>query len=153
MISFCTIGTLATSVSTPRSPRATITASAASTIDARLSMASRFSILATTRATEPRVRSSSFSSFTSTADRTNDRLTKSTPADAAHSACCQSAALIAATESFTPGRLTPWRLRIVPPWITRHRTQSALRSSTTRLIVPSASITESPTESSSTSGA
>ncbi|NBW97466.1 MAG: hypothetical protein EBR28_12250 [Planctomycetia bacterium] len=29
-------------------------------------------------------------------------------------ACCQSAALIAATESFTPGRFTPWRLRTSP---------------------------------------
>ena len=151
MICFCIIGMLATSISTPRSPRATITASAASTIESRLSIASRFSILATTRAFEPRVRSSSLSSFTSTALRTNDRLTKSAPAAAAHSACFQSAALIAATESFTPGRFTPWRLRISPPCTTRQRASVAERSSTTRLIVPSASITASPTDSSSMS--
>jgi len=107
MICFCTIGIVATSISTPRSPRATITASAASTMLGRLSMASRFSILATTRASDPRVRSSSLSSFTSTAERTNERLTKSAPPRAAHSACCQSDWLIAGTDSLTPGRFTP----------------------------------------------
>ena len=58
MIRFCTAGTRVTSSSTPRSPRATITASASATIASRLASACGFSILATIRARLPR-RSSS----------------------------------------------------------------------------------------------
>ena len=47
MISFCARGTRSGAVSTPKSPRATITASDASTMFSRSSSASGFSILAT----------------------------------------------------------------------------------------------------------
>ena len=107
IICFCTIGILATSISTPRSPRATITTSAPSMMDSRFSSASRFSILATTRAEDCRVRSNSLRRLTSTEDRTKERLTKSAPSEAAHSACFQSSALIAATDRSTPGKFTP----------------------------------------------
>ncbi len=48
MIIFCTMGTASGGVSTPRSPRATMIASATSMIPSMLSTASGFSILATT---------------------------------------------------------------------------------------------------------
>jgi hypothetical protein len=47
MIRFCTSGICARSVSTPRSPRATMTASAAAAISSSFASARRFSILAT----------------------------------------------------------------------------------------------------------
>ena len=55
MIRFCSSGTIAAPISTPRSPRATITASASATISSSASIASAFSIFAITRALEPRV--------------------------------------------------------------------------------------------------
>ena len=54
MIRFCRVGTSSVDSSTPRSPRATITPSAASRIWGRSSMASRFSILAMTGMVPPR---------------------------------------------------------------------------------------------------
>ena len=56
---FWIAGTRATSISTPRSPRATITASDCATIASRFSTACGFSILATIRARLPRRSSSS----------------------------------------------------------------------------------------------
>ena len=53
MISFCTTGTTSGDSSTPRSPRATITASAAATTSQRFSTASGVSILATTGVGRP----------------------------------------------------------------------------------------------------
>ena len=70
MIRFCSTGICATSISTPRSPRATITASAACTISSSRSSASRFSILATTPALDPADRTMSFSARTSSGERT-----------------------------------------------------------------------------------
>ena len=75
MISFCTNGTSATPISTPRSPRATIRASLAATISSRLVTASAFSILAITRAELPCSRIRSRRSRTSSALRTNDSAT------------------------------------------------------------------------------
>jgi len=46
MMRFCHIGTSAGGISTPRSPRATMTASAAATMSATAASASFFSILA-----------------------------------------------------------------------------------------------------------
>ena len=65
MICFWTAGTFATSISTPRSPRATITASASAMIASRLATACGFSILATIRARHPRASSSARSRVTS----------------------------------------------------------------------------------------
>ena len=56
MIRFCSSGTVAAPISTPRSPRATITASASASTSSSASTASAFSIFAITRAVEPRSR-------------------------------------------------------------------------------------------------
>ena len=58
MMRFCTGGTEASPISTPRSPRATITASDASRILSRFSTASARSTLATSPALEPSARTS-----------------------------------------------------------------------------------------------
>ena len=64
MMRFCSSGTRATPASTPRSPRATMTASVASTMASRLSIADSVSILAMMRIPVPPMilRSSSMSS-------------------------------------------------------------------------------------------
>ncbi len=72
MIRFWTIGTSSVPSSTPRSPRATMTPSVAARMDARLSTASGFSILAITGIVSPIDRMSSLASSTSSARRTND---------------------------------------------------------------------------------
>ena len=53
MIRFCSSGTSAAPISTPRSPRATITASVSASTSSRSSIASAFSIFAITCACEP----------------------------------------------------------------------------------------------------
>ena len=78
MICFCTAGTLDVSISTPRSPRATITASASAMIASRLATACGFSILATIRARLFRLSSSSRSRVMSSACRTNESPTYAT---------------------------------------------------------------------------
>ncbi len=75
MMSFCSSGTSGAPISTPRSPRATITASDTWTIASRSSIASAFSILAITRAVDPAAATRSHSSATSSARRTNDSAT------------------------------------------------------------------------------
>ena len=72
MIRFWTIGTSSVPSSTPRSPRATITPSAASRIASRFSTACGFSILAMTGVASPIDRTRAFASRTSSARRTND---------------------------------------------------------------------------------
>ena len=79
MIRFCRSGTAAGPISTPRSPRATITASASARISSSASIASAFSILAITPAREPASLISLRRSRMSAAERTNDRATKSAP--------------------------------------------------------------------------
>ena len=78
MIRFCRSGTAAGPISTPRSPRATITPSASARISSSTSTASAFSIFAITRAREPASSISLRRSRTSAAERTNDSATKST---------------------------------------------------------------------------
>src|SRR5437773_2614977 len=72
-------GTRSSAISTPRSPRATMTPSASSRISSMWSQAAGFSILATTRAGfRPMCRRSA---ATSAELRTNDSATKSTPVE------------------------------------------------------------------------
>ena len=75
MIRFWISGTSATPISTPRSPRATMTASVSPSSSCRQSTASAFSILAITRAREPACSIRSWRSRTSAAERTNDSAT------------------------------------------------------------------------------
>ena len=79
MIFFCRPGSSASPISTPRSPRATITTSLASTISARFSMASVRSIFDTSAASQPCWRAMRRASFMSSALRQNDTAMKSTP--------------------------------------------------------------------------
>ena len=72
MMRFCSTGTVSIGHSTPRSPRATMTASAALTTASSSSTACRFSIFAITRALPARAVMPSRSSVTSAAARTND---------------------------------------------------------------------------------
>ena len=73
---FCTSGTSSIGNSMPRSPRATITQSAARRTDSMFSTACGFSILATSGR-----RVCSRTNSTSAAERTNDSATRSTPID------------------------------------------------------------------------
>ena len=75
MIRFCRSGTSAAPISTPRSPRATITASASRRISSSAATASAFSIFAITCAGEPDASISVFSACTSDAERTNESAT------------------------------------------------------------------------------
>ena len=75
MIRFCRVGTSSVESSTPRSPRATMTPSDTSRMEARSSMASRFSIFAITGQVPPRDLMRALHSLTSEAWRTNDRAT------------------------------------------------------------------------------
>ena len=85
MARFCTSGTSSSGSSTPRSPRATMIASKASTIASRLSMASGFSSLAMTGTRRPTRSITSCTSSMSAGERTNDSATRSTPSRSANS--------------------------------------------------------------------
>ena len=69
MIRFCTAGSSASPISTPKSPRAIMTASEASMISSMLVMASARSILATMPPCPPAWRSNSRASWMSSAQR------------------------------------------------------------------------------------
>ena len=74
-IDFCRMGTRSAGTSTPRSPRATMSPSAASAISSMFSSASGFSILAMIGTTRPSARSAVRASSTSPAVRTKERAT------------------------------------------------------------------------------
>ena len=131
-IRFCTTGIWATSISTPRSPRATITPSAAATIAVQADRA--LPAFRSWRSRGPpslRSRSSSFSS------RTSAGLADEAQADEVDAALGRPDGVLAvvvahapAALSLTPGRFTPCRLRIRPGCTTRQRAASAVFSST-----------------------
>ena len=75
MIRFWSRGTLAGPISTPRSPRATMTASVSCSTASSASMASAFSIFAMIRAVEPACSIRLRRSRTSAAERTNESAT------------------------------------------------------------------------------
>ena len=118
MIRFCRSGTSAVPISTPRSPRATMTASDSARISSRAAIASAFSILAITCAVEPRASISVRSARTSEAERTNESATKSTSSSIANSRSSRSLRVIDGIGSGTPGRLTPLWEETTPPTIT-----------------------------------
>ena len=107
---FCTIGTSSMRISMPRSPRATITQSAARTISSARWTACGFSILAISGSRVwPRTNS------TSSARRTNDSATRSTPIFSPTARCSRSSSGTAGSEAASPGMLRPWREATGPP--------------------------------------
>ena len=94
MMRFWSSGTSAVPISTPRSPRATMTASDSARISSSAAIASAFSIFAITCAVEPRASISVRSARTSEAERTNESATKSTPSSSANSRSSRSLRVI-----------------------------------------------------------
>ncbi len=149
MIRFCSTGTWAADSSTPRSPRATITASEAWMISSRWSRACGFSSLAMSGVLAPahpiklRARSRSRGS------RMNDRATKSTWWARANCRSARSFSVSDGSDSALPGRLTPLRSPRVPPCTTRQRTSPFSTPVISNSTAPSASSTRSPARTSS----
>src|SRR6476661_5353171 len=130
---FCMIGTFSGGISTPRSPRATITPSATSSISSRFagSMACGFSSLAMTHASELCTRTSRFTSRISSAVRINETATMSTPCFRPKSRSFSSFSVREGTLTTAPGRLMPLCSPSSPPLITSHSTSSP-RTAVTR---------------------
>ena len=122
MARFCTSGTSSSGSSTPRSPRATMIASNASTMASRLSMASGFSSLAMTGTRRPTRSITSWTSSISAGERTNDSATRSTPSRSANSRSSMSFSDSAGTDTFMPGSDMPLLLLTGPPSVTVHTT-------------------------------
>ena len=110
MICFWTIGTSSIRISMPRSPRATITQSAARTISSARCTAWGFSILAISGSRVWR-RTISMSS----ARRTNESATRSTPIFSPVSRCWKSSSGTEGRAAASPGMLSPWREATEPP--------------------------------------
>ena len=141
VMSFCTPGTFSSGISTPRSPRATISASARSRISSSRATACGFSILAITAA-RPRV--IFFASATSSGRCTNDSATQSMPASSAASRSARSFAVSAANGMTVSGRLTPLRFETLPPTSTRATMRCGPVSVACRRSLPSSISSTSP---------
>ena len=107
---FCTIGTSSIRSSMPRSPRATITQSAARTISSARWTACGFSILAI-RGSRVCLRRNVMSS----ARRTKLSATRSTPIRSPVRTCSRSSSGTAGSAAASPGMFRPWRLATAPP--------------------------------------
>src|SRR4030095_1821826 len=150
MMRFWIAGTRCTSISTPRSPRATITQSVTAMISSRCSTACGFSILTTTRAGHSLACSSCRNLATSSALRTNDKPTKSTSF-----ACClvqsrslRSLSVSDLTANSEPGKFSPCRERSCPASVTFNHALPGSVCVTTMATVPSAKRMVSPSLSS-----
>ena len=138
-------GSSSNSTSTPRSPRATMTPSAASMISSRLSRPSWFSTLAMIRMGRPPPSSmTSRASRTAWALRTNDTARKSMPCSRPKRMSATSCSVIDGRLMRTPGRLMCLREPRTPPSSTRQRRSCSLVSSTSRLISPLSTVMRSP---------
>ena len=145
MIRFCSSGTSAVPISTPRSPRATMTASDSARISSSAAIASAFSIFAITCAAEPRASINVRRARTSDAERTNESATKSTSSSIANSRSSRSLRVIDGIGSGTPGRLTPLWEETTPPTTTVQRARPRSTASTRSLTWPSSISTSLPT--------
>ena len=121
-IRFCSGGTSSGGISTPRSPRATITASASSRMSSSRSIAAGFSILASRFALPPISRRAS---ATSSGRCTKERAIQSTCCSSAKARSARSFSVSAASGSTTSGTLRPLLLEIVPPTSTLASIRSA----------------------------
>ena len=144
MIRFCRSGTATAPISTPRSPRATITASASRRMSSSTATASAFSIFAITCAVEPDASISVFSACTSEAERTNESATKSQPSSSANWRSSMSFRVSDGIGSGMPGRLTPLCELTVPPTSTSQRARPRSTSSTRSRTAPSSIRTSNP---------
>src|SRR5438105_8953110 len=144
MIRFWTSGTRAGPISTPRSPRATITASDSERMSSSTSTASDFSIFAITWACEPACSISARRSRTSAGERTKESATKSTPSSRANWRSALSLRVMDGIGSGTPGRLTPLCELIRPPTTTSHCARPRLTLPTRRRTSPSSISTSWP---------
>ena len=116
VICFCTPGTFSSGISTPRSPRATISASVRSMMSPSRVTACGFSIFAITAA-RPRV--IFLASAMSSGRWTNESATQSMPASSAASRSERSLGASAEVGMVVSGRLTPLRSDNLPPTSTR----------------------------------
>jgi hypothetical protein len=144
MMFFCAPGTSAKPISTPRSPRATITTSLARAISSIRSTASARSILATSRARLPAACTRRRASSMSAAARGNDTARKSRSSSAAARISSRSLSVSAPAESPPPCRLMPLASDSSPPTRTRHSTREPATRSTSSMIAPSFSSSRSP---------
>ena len=134
MMRFWMPGTRSAGSSTPRSPRATITASDTTTISSSRSTVAGFSSLDMISARLPMI---SRASSTSSGRCTKLSATQSAPSSSARSRSRRSLAVSAVMGSTTPGTLTPLRSDRRPPTATRVSAKSAPQRSTTRRSLPS----------------
>ena len=118
MIDFWINGTFSSAISTPRSPRATITPSLSSRMASRFVQASGFSIFAMICTCESASSRYNRSRSTSSRLRTNESATKSMPASSPKRRSAISFLLKEAALTSTPGRLIPLRSEILPPLTT-----------------------------------
>ena len=120
--SFWTRAICSMGISTPRSPRATIMPSAASSILFIWSRAPDLSILAIMNGLCPRAFAASRTALISSAVSTKDWLTASTPCSMANLRHSWSFSVNALMPKLIPGRLSPLRERSSPPTSTWHFT-------------------------------
>lgn len=148
MSRFWTIGTFSSGYSTARSPRATMTASKASTTASMLATACGFSTLAMTGTRRPSSSMTLWTSLTSLASRTKERATMSQPIRRAKRRSSTSFSDRAGTLTAAPGRLMPLWSEMTPPSMTMVRTRGPSISTTRSSTLPSLIRTWSPLETS-----
>jgi len=144
MIFFCRPGNSASPISTPRSPRATITTSLASTISVRFSIASARSTFATSAALLPCALATRRASCMSSALRQNETAMKSTCIPAATAISSRSFSVIAPSDSPPPCLFRPLRLDSTQSLSTVVTMRSPSTATTCNWTMPSSSSNRSP---------
>ncbi len=138
MISFWIWGTSSSGTSTPRSPRATMTASTTLRMPGRLARISWRSSFATIgRSAAAACRRKPRTSWMSSADRTKETATRSTPCPRPKRRSSRSFSVRQDTGSVMRGSDNPLWSLTRPPTTTRHRTSSGDVASTRSWIIPS----------------
>ena len=115
MMSFCTNGTSCLGISTPKSPRATMTASVMVRISSKSSKASGFSIFATIRACLPAASIRLRRSMMSLELRTKESPTQSTSFSKANAKSASSFSVMHGSEIAVEGKLIPFLGFNLPP--------------------------------------
>src|SRR5690606_15303857 len=141
---FWTTGTSSRGSSTPRSPRATMMPSNASTISTRFSTACGFSILAMTGTRRPSSSMIAWTSSMSAALRTKDSAMRSAPRRTAQRRSSLSLSDSAGTLTATPGRLRPLLFETGPGTSTRVTTRGPSTSRIRTATRPSSMRMRSP---------
>ena len=145
IISFCTTGTCSIGISTPKSPRATITASLSTIISRRFFSASGISILAITFILLLLAFKIFFRLIMSSAFLTKESATQSSLCSMINSRSAKSFSVIDGMVSTLSGRLTPFLGVSTPPNVTRIKTSLSFNIFTTlNSILPSSKNIRSP---------